>query len=37
MTHGPSPKIVYETWQEHGVWDKVFQALVKFYRRERRI
>jgi transposase len=27
----------FQTWQEVGVWDKVFQTLVKFYRRERRI
>lgn len=27
----------FQTWQEAGVWDKVFQTLVKFYRRERRI
>ena len=27
----------FQTWQETGVWDKVFQTLVKFYRRERRI
>lgn len=27
----------FQTWQELGIWDKVFQTLVKFYRRERRI
>ncbi len=27
----------FQTWQELGIWDKVFQALVKFYRRARRI
>ena len=27
----------FQTWQETGVWDKVFQTLVQFYRRERRI
>jgi putative transposase len=27
----------FQTWQEQGIWDQVFQALVKFYRRERRI
>ena len=27
----------FQTWQETGVWDKVFQTIVKFYRRERRI
>jgi putative transposase len=27
----------FQTWQEHGIWDAVFRALVKFYRRERRI
>jgi len=27
----------FQTWQEQGVWDQVFRALVKFYRRERGI
>jgi len=27
----------FQTWQQQGVWDQVFQALVKFYRRERHI
>jgi putative transposase len=27
----------FQTWQQEGIWDKVFQALVRFYRRERRI
>lgn len=27
----------FQTWQEQGVWDAVFRALVKFYRRERHI
>ena len=27
----------FQTWQQQGVWDQVFQALVKVYRRERHI
>jgi len=27
----------FQTWQEQGIWDKVFQALVKFYRRAQQI
>lgn len=37
---GASSSVLHErfqTWQAQGVWDAVFQALVKFYRRERRI
>jgi len=37
---GASSSVLHErfqTWQEQGIWDQVFGALVKFYRRERRI
>ena len=37
---GASSSVLHErfqTWQEQGIWDKVFGALVKFYRRERHI
>ena len=37
---GASSSVLHErfqTWQEQGIWDPVFGALVKFYRRERRI
>jgi transposase len=27
----------FQTWQEQGIWDKVFQTLVRFYGRERHI
>jgi putative transposase len=27
----------FQSWQKQGVWDAVFRALVKFYRRERHI
>jgi transposase len=27
----------FQTWQEQGIWDKVFQALARFYARKRHI
>ena len=37
---GASSSVLHErfqTWQVQGVWDAIFRALVKFYRRERHI
>jgi putative transposase len=37
---GASSSVLHErfqTWQQQGIWDQVFQTLVKFYRRQRRI
>lgn len=37
---GASSSVLHErfqSWQQQGVWDQVFRALVKFYRRERHI
>jgi len=27
----------FQTWQQAGIWQKVFQTLVRFYAREQRI
>ena len=37
---GASSSILHErfqTWQEQGIWDKVFETLVRFYARERHV